>query len=118
MAEVPIKHQLSKGYTCRSLYGYPKKLYIFAICQQAKAHQNISCKLTLSLKCKIKIAKMSKRNDNFSFSFQKTVQSLARVLSKIKPTPWEKVRNIKHSNIDGLSHYFIVITTIFFSLIR
>lgn len=26
------------------------------------------------------------------FSFQKTVQSLARVLAKIKPTPWDKVR--------------------------
>lgn len=28
---------------------------------------------------------------NNKFSFQKTVQSLARVLACIKPTPWEKV---------------------------
>ncbi len=28
---------------------------------------------------------------NNKFSFQKTVQSLARVLARIKPTPWEKV---------------------------
>lgn len=29
---------------------------------------------------------------NNKFSFQKTVQSLARVLARIKPTPWPKVR--------------------------
>lgn len=29
---------------------------------------------------------------NDKFSFQNTVFALARVLAKIKPTPWEKVR--------------------------
>lgn len=28
---------------------------------------------------------------NNKFCFERTVQSLARVLSKIKPTPWESV---------------------------
>lgn len=31
------------------------------------------------------------------FSFQKTSQTLARVLARIKPTPWEKVITTKTS---------------------
>lgn len=37
------------------------------------------------------------------FSYQRTVQSLARVLAQIKPTPWEKVRKNQLSFCDETS---------------
>lgn len=43
---------------------------------------------------------------NNKFSFQKTVQSLARVLARIKPTPWPKVArpHIKINNLFCSTH--------------